>query len=998
MVVTKRGLKYGRVSTELQAGDDKVSLDEQSHDMDTFCQQQSIEIVGEFSDVASGTSKSRPGFLRMLERAKEDDIDVIVCWKSDRLVRDIHTAAALLEVTEPRDIDIVSVHGDVDKKFMSLMAAISGIELDNMSERFKMGMRGRARTGLIPTGRICYGYFIDDSKKAQINERGANVVRLIYRCGTEYNMTARQITDWLNEQGIPPPPNSSRSDWSKSAILRILRNPAYKGEWQYGKTRNTTDSSGKRISKPTSPENQIRVAIPKIIDSDTWQAAQEAIDKRTFQSPRNTKEFYLLRRMLYCSECGLLFACRTSWSRTVYRNGERYSYEYDPPLKAYHCNGMLSHKTECRSPSAIDARMMDALIVQELGVILADPDTLFAGIEAAQLDRETRTKLEMEIADAEEHVKAQKNSIRRLIRLHAGGKISEEEFDEIVSPIRERESQFERLRADLRSQERAGVVEEEDKDRIRYWATEVRQRLDTLTDDQRRELVTEVFAGIVVNGNDEVTLTISLPGSNFVSFEEQSPTCQHLKRDKKVLYTWRVQLPPPPPPPMREIPKGAKYHVAIGHSLGNAIRLRRHELKLLQRDVRARVGVCATTFSRWENGRSTPRASYLRKLVECLDLDVATAVEDHYSTLTTSHVGLPLGAAIRHRRDNTGLSQQALADRVDVSTCCVRRWESGEVAPTLPQLTSLSDCLGLNVTDMIPQHDGIPDTLGNRLRQRRLLENVTGVETAQRLGIAHGGYSGWETGGRFPHPAYWPLLSEWLGVDIAMFVLEEVSLPTIADIRQDRSVAELIRTRRESLSMTREALATLTGAAPGTVACWECSREWPSPRFHKALSKALEIDVAQVINDVRMGMINDVIPGTLGDYIRLRLFVLGLSHTKLTAILGCRDRQIRGWELGLQAPSLQFHFGLTEFLGLDVDSLPAKAKLRQVAGPSPSLGDIVRETRLNEGLTSIALSYKLGIDDATIRKIESGDRLPRHWDNIEKIIEWLGIDIRPLLR
>ena len=86
--------------------------------------------------------------------------DVIVCWKSDRLSRDLYPAAALMEVVEARQIRLESVMDAIDMKTFGIMAAIGKIELDNLRERSSMGKRGAANLGRVPTSAIPYGYWI----------------------------------------------------------------------------------------------------------------------------------------------------------------------------------------------------------------------------------------------------------------------------------------------------------------------------------------------------------------------------------------------------------------------------------------------------------------------------------------------------------------------------------------------------------------------------------------------------------------------------------------------------------------------------------------------------------------------------------------------------------------------------------------------------------------------------------------------------------------------
>ena len=148
-----------------------------------------------YRDIGSGSSKHRPDFQRMLKDAGDGRFDVIVAWKSDRLSRGLYPAAALMEVLEAAQIGLEAVKDNVDLNTFSLLAAVGKIELDNIRERVKMGMRGRARSGQVP-GRPKFGYRKDEHGRPAIFEPQAEVVRRIfaeYTSGKEPSLIAEGL-------------------------------------------------------------------------------------------------------------------------------------------------------------------------------------------------------------------------------------------------------------------------------------------------------------------------------------------------------------------------------------------------------------------------------------------------------------------------------------------------------------------------------------------------------------------------------------------------------------------------------------------------------------------------------------------------------------------------------------------------------------------------------------------------------------------------------------
>ena len=81
-----------------------------------------------------------------------------------------------------------------------------------------------------------------------------------------------------------------------------------------------------------------------------------------------------------------------------------------------------------------------------------------------------------------------------------------------------------------------------------------------------------------------------------------------------------------------------------------------------------------------------------------------------------------LGQRIREHRRRAGLSQEALARRMDVSRQAVTKWESGQSAPSTENLFRLAELFGTTVDLLLPSEDAaqqVKDKIPRSHRQSR---------------------------------------------------------------------------------------------------------------------------------------------------------------------------------------------------------------------------------------------------------------------------------------
>jgi transcriptional regulator with XRE-family HTH domain len=101
-----------------------------------------------------------------------------------------------------------------------------------------------------------------------------------------------------------------------------------------------------------------------------------------------------------------------------------------------------------------------------------------------------------------------------------------------------------------------------------------------------------------------------------------------------------------------------------------------------------------------------------------------------------------LGDHLKKRRLDMGLYQKDVAVAIGVDTCTIANWEKGRTQPELRFVPRITEFLGY----ASPQPH--PNTLGEQIKQYRILRGISQKELAKQIGIDPGTLSrlerGWE--------------------------------------------------------------------------------------------------------------------------------------------------------------------------------------------------------------------------------------------------------------
>lgn len=363
--MTKQAAIYLRVSSERQAGDDKVSVDQQLEDCRAFCEHNGFTIVSVFEDkeryrktrppfkgkIVEPSAKydDRPGFLALMAAIETGKIDVIVCFDSSRLGRHLRvlgTLANSLDIAmQDRngrgqvEIYEASKRTRITRIMLGILISMAQDENETRVLRVKMGKKGTLQQGIWAGVYKRFGYStIKEPGKRGVqivaNPKEAQAVELIFNLADK-GKSLVSIRDELIARGIPQKANSGQNrkrDWTPGIIRKMLRSPDYKGEATY-----------------TFEDRQtFTVEIPQIISPEQWARVQRKMTERIQASTRNTKTTWAAcQHIAYCGECNNKLSVVTSkfWYLDK-ADGSRERKEYNPPQYSYRCAMGLQIKGE----------------------------------------------------------------------------------------------------------------------------------------------------------------------------------------------------------------------------------------------------------------------------------------------------------------------------------------------------------------------------------------------------------------------------------------------------------------------------------------------------------------------------------------------------------------------------------------------------------------------------------------------------------------------------
>lgn len=292
---------YTRLSKD--PNNESTSVARQQRDLERLAEERDLTIAGIYTDTDSAyrTAKVRAGYERLLVDMAAGDLDGVLVWKLDRLVRRITEFSRFWAVAEGHDVALVAKHDPVDTTtplglaVVYLLVAVAENESRNTSIRWQSKHAEIADEGR-PAGGGCrpFGYEADQ-------------VTPVLGEAAEIAAAARKILAGDSVRSVV-------TDWTERRVETVKG-----GHW------TTTTVRGLLKSARISGQREHR---GRIVGPATWPAiitpAETARLRAIFADPtRNTvggkrARSYLLSGFLVCHECGAKLVTRPDRSTARY--------------------------------------------------------------------------------------------------------------------------------------------------------------------------------------------------------------------------------------------------------------------------------------------------------------------------------------------------------------------------------------------------------------------------------------------------------------------------------------------------------------------------------------------------------------------------------------------------------------------------------------------------------------------------------------------------------
>ena len=281
-----------------------------------------IETKTYADDGYSGGNFQRPGFLEMLEDARNGVIDLILVKDLSRLGRDYVEVGRYVDVVFPSlgcrfvsVLDCLDSEGD-STEMLHFRSLMNDYHLRDLSEKVKSILYSKKASGQYVSSYTPYGYrkSAEDRHKLVIDEYAAGIVRRIYDmrlAGTAYG----QIAAALNREGITSPriywsqtngKNSCKASqlWTYTTVKAILHNEFYCGTALMNRFGTRSYKDHTRIDKPEAVWIRHEAAHEAIVTVKEWNTVQEinaAAKRRSDGRQEPTPKLFTGK--LVCTDC-----------------------------------------------------------------------------------------------------------------------------------------------------------------------------------------------------------------------------------------------------------------------------------------------------------------------------------------------------------------------------------------------------------------------------------------------------------------------------------------------------------------------------------------------------------------------------------------------------------------------------------------------------------------------------------------------------------------------
>lgn len=465
---------YLRVSTDDQADEGRSGLSRQLEHIHEVASERGYRIGWEFvyaDDFTGFDFEGRPALtqLRQAYKSPHRRAHAVVIEHLDRLSRhaDWHQGY-LLDELRKHGLEVIFWKSFSSRIEQAVMGAITQEGMEQAIERMRVGTLKKAKSGRVTAKRSAFGYKLVDAAGNEntmearretyysIDEERAVVVKFMYAAIAYGGMSCYELIKALDERGKVEPsfrPPKAKA-WNERSIVKMLRNPVYKGEFianRFYKERVlVTDENGitRYVQKERQrPEDEwVYVPVPPIVDETTWDLAQRNLYRNKGFAKRNKKYEYLLTSMIRCDTCGWRYHGHTD-SKSNH-------------IQRYYCSKIYQTPTfrehrPCDQKS-IHCHILDTAVWEIIASALLEPSILLDALDA-RYSGDWVADIRDQVEFLKRHIEEKADEEQKLYKAYLAGAYNADEYASERKRVRNESehllTEIERLQSQIMTQE-----------------------------------------------------------------------------------------------------------------------------------------------------------------------------------------------------------------------------------------------------------------------------------------------------------------------------------------------------------------------------------------------------------------------------------------------------------------------------------------------------------------------------------------------------------------
>lgn len=406
---------YTRKSTEEGLDLEYNSLDNQYDSCKKYIESQQHEgwcLVNKRYDDGgfSGGNLERPALKQLMRDIQNNQIDMVVVYKIDRLSRSLLDFARLAGVFEANKTSFVSVtqnfntNDSMGKLMLNILLSFAQFEREMTGDRIRDKIRMQKSKGMWTGGTPPLGYDIIE-KKLIINEAEAEQVRLIFNTFIETESVGETLNT-LKRAEIKTKTYTSKTErvqggneFNRGTLYKMLKNKLYIGLIENKNTNQIYDGLHEKII-PEADFNRVQDLFNKNLNKKIYDKKTDKTGLKTIYAPKkDTNIPYLLKGIMKC-EC-----CNSVLTPTFTTKKSGLVYRYYKANKAIKHSINIETGKECQLPS-IKAEDIEKIILNQIYGIIRTPTIVSKIIDRVNLKNKQINITEQDIINHLKNIEA----------------------------------------------------------------------------------------------------------------------------------------------------------------------------------------------------------------------------------------------------------------------------------------------------------------------------------------------------------------------------------------------------------------------------------------------------------------------------------------------------------------------------------------------------------------------------------------------------------------